>query len=355
MRTSCSLLLAFATIALLQVAASQSIVPTSSSSTFPACAVNCVVLLQAQSACIPPNVATTNDLTYENCFCQSSLLGALYSTPDSICTAECTVESDRSQLQTWFQGFCSQVGQGIDPLTTTASPTPTATTIVTITSYSTPPPAASNTGTGSASAPAAAANKSWIDTHWKWILMVAILIVGFALLTWAAIWLKRRHRRKLEARRATMSGLPTVDEKRGTRAATPDLWGPHQHMHHTRGFEYPDAFITGSGALAANGDRDKRRSRRVSSSQSNSHGRTETTELAGRPPASRRQSSKGKARARNSTADIHPALDPAARDRSRSQRRRGPESDQEQNGDPNHERRLREVRGARRKNNDDQI
>lgn len=58
--------------------------------------------------------------------------------------------------------------------------------------------------------------------------MVAILIVGFALLTWAAIWLKRRHRRKLEARRATMSGLPTVDEKRGTRAATPDLWGPHQ-------------------------------------------------------------------------------------------------------------------------------
>ncbi len=43
-------------------------------------------------------------------------------------------------------------------------------------------------------------------------------------------------------------------------------------MHHTRGFEYPDAFITGSGALAANGDRDKRRSRRVSSSQSNSHG-----------------------------------------------------------------------------------
>lgn len=128
-----------------------------------------------------------------------------------------------------------------------------------------------------------------------------------------------------------------------------------KHMHHTRGFEYPDAFITGSGAVAANGDRDKRRSRRVSSSQSNSHGRTETTELAGRPPASRRQSSKGKARARNSTADIHPALDPAARDRSRSQRRRGPESDQEQNGDPNHERRLREVRGARRKNNDDQI
>ncbi|KAK5306806.1 hypothetical protein LTR99_002498 [Exophiala xenobiotica] len=152
-----------------------------------------------------------------------------------------------------------------------------------------------------------------------------------------------------------MSGLPTVDEKRGTRAATPDLWGPHQHMHHTRGFEYPDASILGSGALAANGDRDRRRSRKVSSSRSNRHSRTETTELAGRPPASRRQSSKGKARDRDSRTEIQPAVDPADRDRSRSQRRRGPESDLEQNVDPNHERRLREVRGARRKNNDDQI
>lgn len=206
--------------------AAQSIVPTSGSGAFPACAVNCAVLLQAQSTCTPPNVATTNDLTYENCFCQSSLLAALYSTPDSICTAECTGESDRTQLQTWFQGFCSQVGQGIDPLTTAAAQNPTATTVVTITSTSTPLPTA--TGAGSVIGGSPNSNKSWISTHWQWILMVAVLIVGFALLAWFLVWLKRRHRRKVESQRAAMSGLPVVNEKRATRGPTPDLWGPHQ-------------------------------------------------------------------------------------------------------------------------------
>ena len=153
--------LAYAIVALFQVAYAQSIVPTAGSSTFPSCAVNCAVLLQAQSTCIPPNAATTNDITYENCFCQSSLLQALYSTADSVCATECTAESDRTELQTWFKGFCSQVGQGVDPLTTTASLSPTGTTVVTITSYSTAPPAATNTGSGSAAASASASNKSW--------------------------------------------------------------------------------------------------------------------------------------------------------------------------------------------------
>ena len=58
--------------------------------------------------------------------------------------------------------------------------------------------------------------------------MLGILVVGFALLTWLAVWLKRRHRRKVAEKRAAMSGLPTTNEKGGHRAATPDLWGPHQ-------------------------------------------------------------------------------------------------------------------------------
>ncbi|KAK4945286.1 hypothetical protein LTR10_015445 [Elasticomyces elasticus] len=249
-RVSLSIL---SSIALYDAVTAQSIVPTSASSTFPSCAVSCAVLLQAQTQCIPPAVATTNDLTYENCFCQSSLLSALYSTPDAICTSECTAESDRTELQTWFENFCSEVGQGIDPLTTTATtPTPTATTIVTITS--TRPPTITATGTGSSATSATTSNKSWISTHWKWILMLGVLVVAFALLTWGAIWLKRRHRRKVEERRAAMSGFPPSNEKGGNRAATPDLWGPHQHMQHTNGFEYSNPSIMGSGAVAAASD-----------------------------------------------------------------------------------------------------
>ena len=59
--------------------------------------------------------------------------------------------------------------------------------------------------------------------------MLGILLVGLGLLTWLLIWLKRRHRRKLDERRAAVSGFPTESEKRaGARSATPDLWGPHQ-------------------------------------------------------------------------------------------------------------------------------
>ena len=140
---------------LLRLVSGQNIVPTSSSAQFPGCAVGCTVLLQAQSSCGYPNVPATNDLTYENCFCQSSLLQALYSTPDSVCAAECTIESDRNLLRTWFTGFCQQVGRGVDPLTTAS------TTVVTITSTSTPAGTATSTGTGSGSAPAPAPNKTW--------------------------------------------------------------------------------------------------------------------------------------------------------------------------------------------------
>ncbi|KAI1622536.1 hypothetical protein EDD37DRAFT_635273 [Exophiala viscosa] len=341
-------------IALYDAVTAQTFMPTAATSTFPSCAVSCTVLLQAQTECTPPDVATTNDLTYENCFCQSSLLSALYSTPDSVCTSECTAESDRTELQTWFENFCSEVGQGIDPLsTTTTTPTPTATTIVTITS--TRAPTTTATGTGSSATSATTSNKSWIQTHWQWILMLGILVLGFVLLTWGAIWLKRRHRRKVEERRAAMSGLPKANEKGGHRAATPDLWGPHQHMQHTHGFEYANPSIMGSGAVVAgapaSNERGDRRSKRVSSTQRKHH-ETETTERGGRPADSRRHSSKGKTRGRDSAAEVESEITPVVGERSRDRRRRGPDDETESRSDRKHQRRLREVRGSRRMDND---
>jgi hypothetical protein len=159
MKTMRSSTLAFSSllVTLLRPVSGQSFLPTSSSPQFPGCALGCTVLLQAQAACIPQNVPVTNQLTYENCFCQSSLLQALYTTPDSVCAAECTIESDRDALQTWFTGFCQQVGQGIDPAAT-VSPT---VTVVTITSTSTPTATATSTGTGSTSASAQPSHQTW--------------------------------------------------------------------------------------------------------------------------------------------------------------------------------------------------
>lgn len=159
-KTSSSLL-TVASIALLNLVSAQNIVPTSPSSSFPSCAVNCAVLLQAQTACIPPNVAATDQITYENCFCQSASLQPLYSTPDAICAGECnTAESDRETLQSWFLNFCKDVGQGIDPLTAS----PTATAGVTVTSSG--PSETSDTGSGSAPAPAPASSSSSSNKSW---------------------------------------------------------------------------------------------------------------------------------------------------------------------------------------------
>jgi hypothetical protein len=320
----------------------QQIVPTTSSSQFPGCALSCTVLLQAEQICKPPNQPQTNLLTYENCFCQSSALNALYTTPDSVCATECTIESDRTLLQSWFTTFCQSVGQGVDPLaSTTVAPTSTGSVVVvTVTSTNTNPPSTTNTGTGSAARPASPSNQSWIEGHWRWILMLGILVIGLGLLAWLLIWLKRRHRRKVNERRATLSGMPTMSQKpAGARVATPDLlWGPHQHMHHSNGYEYNnDPRIMGSGALvAATGD-ERRHSRRHRERDSD-----QILPVNDRPPQSRDRSSKAKTRSVQSSAE-------AARSQSRSKRPKNPESGVDQVQDPDHQRRLREVRGSSRR------
>ena len=221
------------------------IVPSSGSSTFPACAVSCTVLQSAQTACQP---SASTQLNFENCFCQSPTLAGLYTTPDALCTAECPTESDRTLLQSWYTQFCQQVGAGVDPLT--AVPTQAGTTtLVTVTSTNPSTPSPTITGSGVTQQASTGDQGSWyvsslslvhhyltfirISTHWQWILMLAILAIGFGLIAWGAVWFKRRHQRKVDQRRSATSGFPTENEKRdGARSATPDLWGPHQVRGH---------------------------------------------------------------------------------------------------------------------------
>lgn len=154
-----------------------------------------------------------------------------------------------------------------------------------------------------------------INTHWKWILMVALLIVGLGGLAFLAVWLKRRHKRKVDEKEAARSGFPIEREKAGSRASTANLeslFGPAQHMAATRGWEYPDE---NDGAAAAALAGENRRSTR----------------------ASRRNSSR---RGKDSAAD--PKQDMAT-DRSKSLRRRDYEKERERNKDV--ERGLRGAKG----------
>lgn len=227
------------------------IIPQSATSTFPGCALSCTTLLQARDVCMPPNVAQSSQLTYDQCFCNSPFLTPFASTADQVCVTECTIQTDRQLLQAWYRNFCAQVRQGIDPTTLThTSSVTTPPAVATSTQYITSgtftatetPTSTATSNTGASTSTTSHQNQSWIDGHWKYILMLAIIVVALALLAWLAVWLKRRHRRKLDAKRAAASGFNYDPEKRSTKelrqSATPDLWGPHQMMQATQGYAY---------------------------------------------------------------------------------------------------------------------
>ena len=135
--------------------------------------------------------------------------------------------------------------------------------------------------------------------------MIGVLVVGFAILAGLALWLKRRHRRKVEQNRAVASGFPANQEKRGrsaSSAALEDMFGPHQHQDLTQGYNYTTdqrkvLGLAGFGAAIREKSRQSRERRRQ-----------------------RDRSRKGKEK-ENSTS----LADIAARDRSKSRRQRPPD------------------------------
>ncbi|KAL5359254.1 hypothetical protein BJX96DRAFT_174198 [Aspergillus floccosus] len=161
------------------------LVPTAASDTFPQCALSCSALNSAQSLCIPPTAPATGRSTYVTCFCQSNLLVQLKTSPDGTCNDVCTDASDRTTLQKWFSDFCAS-GGNLQSTDNTDNSNNNAN-------------ANANTNTNAASTATAKAHNnspappSWWSGHYQWVVMVIVLIIGFALLTVLGVWLKRRH------------------------------------------------------------------------------------------------------------------------------------------------------------------
>ncbi|RMZ86819.1 hypothetical protein DV736_g5955, partial [Chaetothyriales sp. CBS 134916] len=321
------------------MASSQQILPSGASSSFPACGLSCAVLVAAQSTCDSTYPAGTAQLTYENCFCTQGSVQPLYASPDGLCTAECTAESDRTTLQQWFTSFCKDVGQGIDPKTQTAtaqSSGASSTTVVTVTSTSSnPTAAATNSGNDySNSLSGSSGNQGpWINSHWRWLLMLGILIVGLGLLTWLAVWLKHRHRSKTESQRISMSGFPSPTEKKDRPpSTTADLWGPHQHMHATNGWQYqPDPASTVAEDDYASKRQETRRSKRDSARSS--RGIDLGSEVR-HSASSRTLLAKGKRREPGASPDLSPESSRYGQSHGRSHRHREGDIDSAQDGDP---------------------
>lgn len=86
-----------------------SILPTTPSAEYPACASSCSNLNAASSYCTQTNVGASQE-TLNSCFCQRAEVTPFYLGSTGVCDAFCTIESDLSTLQTWFQTYCAAAG-----------------------------------------------------------------------------------------------------------------------------------------------------------------------------------------------------------------------------------------------------
>ena len=143
--------------------------------------------------------------------------------------------------------------------------------------------------------------------------MLGILLIGLGLIAFLAVCLKRRHRRKLDEKRSTLSGFPARPPSGRNRTPTPslgaELWGPHQHMAHTRGWEYnheQDSTIASGGVLGA-----EKKNRKIQREQSEKGG------------------SRGASRNRSSVRDADSNMPSVLSEMAKVQRRREREQERE--------------------------
>ncbi|KAL8876836.1 MAG: hypothetical protein Q9198_005031 [Flavoplaca austrocitrina] len=196
-------------------AAGQALIP----STLPPCAQTCPNLLQAQTACIaPPNPppAATYGLP---CLCGFAPLSTLRAAaPANICSTCST--ADNAAIQSWYQGTCSNGGQ------TTSAPNGQTTQPPGPSSSSSRPatPNPTNQADNVANRPGQTPNdaqKNWMSAHWRWVLMLIILVLGLGGLAVGGVYLKRYIHRRRDAQETAAAG---------TRQDL-QTWGPGQSVH----------------------------------------------------------------------------------------------------------------------------
>ncbi len=76
-----------------------------------------------------------------------------------------------------------------------------------------------------------------MSTHWKWVVMLVILIIGLTLVAVIGALLHRRYHRRREAQWSQAAVLPNIN-----------TWGPGQSVH--------DLGYTNGGAIAY-GEKDR--------------------------------------------------------------------------------------------------
>ncbi|KAI0872110.1 hypothetical protein GGS24DRAFT_468885 [Hypoxylon argillaceum] len=83
---------------------STTIVPFAS---LPTCAVKCGPLYDANGACVPPVNPSTDESSWDSCFCDYSTLQSLKTGANDVCDGNCDSQG-LSSIQSWFTSFCNE-------------------------------------------------------------------------------------------------------------------------------------------------------------------------------------------------------------------------------------------------------
>ncbi|RDW68535.1 hypothetical protein BP5796_09192 [Coleophoma crateriformis] len=181
-------------------------------SALPACAAQCGPLYDAQGACSPPVMATS-----DTCFCAYATLQPFLTTTAGVCDNACTTDANGlSEIRTWFLNFC---GDSTSTSTTSGSGS-----------------SATATSSSSSSGSSSGSNNGWFATHWKWVVMLIVLFLAFVFGWIGAVWL---HRRIIAKREKQFEMRPPV------------AWGPHQLQGMTGGYNHGDAAAGANGRQVA--------------------------------------------------------------------------------------------------------
>jgi hypothetical protein len=145
----------------------------------PACATSCGPLFDANGACVPPVQAAVQT----DCFCNYARLVPWTSQANGVCDYACTATpSDMTRIQGWFQSFCGVQGNQVVTQTVTG--------------------AGSGSSSGGSRGSSGGEGGDWLSTHWRWVIMLVIIVVGIAgIWIGACIW-RRRYIKKKERARA---------------------------------------------------------------------------------------------------------------------------------------------------------
>ncbi|KAM3077576.1 hypothetical protein ACMFMG_006912 [Clarireedia jacksonii] len=177
-------------------------------SSLPSCASQCGPLSDVQGKCV-----LGASSSYNSCFCSDSRLTPFLqgtSGVSSVCgAASCTSSTDLQTIESWYEGYCNEK---------------TAATTTTSSSGSSTATSSSNSSSSSSSG----SPPTWFSTHWKWVVMLIVLVVGITGSWLTAAFFRRRYLRKRE---------------REIEMRPPVALGPHQVQGMTAGYKYGDGIV----------------------------------------------------------------------------------------------------------------